>query len=198
MRDERTPVIRLTLGEHVSVIQARSTYRFDLDDLSDVDFVGATTPVVFEYARRGCSFVLPPAPFVFIGLDAGHAVYARVSPHPRLLTLEESFDLIEGLAEIFERAAWRQAAEHLATHDERQDAFDELEELYGDPATPEQHVSGFGDWRCDEGDEIYLTLRRDSRRAAAPDGLFIVTVNVENEKLSEHYGAEVTKSREPG
>ncbi len=188
MRDERTPVIRLALGEHISEIQARSTYRFDLKDLSAVDFVGATTPVVFEYARRGCRFVLPPAPFVFVGLDAGHAVYARVSPHPRLLTLEESFDLLEGLAEVFEEAGWRQTAEHLATPDERQDVFEELEEVYADPATAEQHAADFGDWRCDAGDELYVTLRRDSRAGSA--GLFIATVNIENEKLSEQYGRE--------
>ncbi|HEX8335639.1 MAG TPA: hypothetical protein VF621_02865, partial [Pyrinomonadaceae bacterium] len=75
-------------------------------------------------------------------------------------------------------------------------AFDELAEVYADPETAEQYVSDFGDWRGGGGDEMYLTLRRESRRAAAPDGLFILTVNVENEKLSEHYSEEVTRSRE--
>ncbi|HEX8337870.1 MAG TPA: hypothetical protein VF621_14130, partial [Pyrinomonadaceae bacterium] len=110
MNVETLPAIRLALGDDVSEIQARSTYRFDLGRLSDIDFIGATTPVVFEYGRPGSSFKLPPALFVSVGLDAGHAVYVRVSPHLRLLTLEESFDLIEGLVEIFDRAAWRQEA----------------------------------------------------------------------------------------
>lgn len=190
MRDETLPVIRLALGDHLSEVEARSTYRFGRAALSGVDFVGATTPVIFEYVRRGCSFVLPPAPFVSVGLDAGHAVYARASPHAHLLSLEGSFDLLEELAELFDGAGWRQAAEGLGTTGERQDVFDELGEVYADPETPEQHVLDFGDWRGGGGDEMYVTLRRESRRGASPGGLYIVTVNIENEKLSEQYGEE--------
>lgn len=212
MAKEELPMIRLALGDDFATVQSRSTYEFGRREISDTDLIATNTPLVFQYARPKCQFTLPPALFVGLGLDYAHVVFARVSPHLRYLTMDESLQLLDGLGDTLRRAEWRQVSREYASGEE-------LRREFADPTADRQLVVGVGRWEC-EGDEIYITLERSrqreeqtvapiranayaslllswgGRQTVVPEGnedLFTTTVKIDNEEILRHYSDKVTE-----
>lgn len=174
MSERPLPVVRVALGDHFSKIQAQSDYDFDREVISEIDLIGVTSPVVFEYARPGSGFRLPPSLFVSIDLDDGHAAEVNVSPHTERLTLEEALTLLDRLGQTFNAAGWERVVAEDASPD-----F--LRRVFADPETEDDYSAEAGTWRSAD-EEIYVTLERHGRGGAAAAGgdLFVLTVNIED------------------
>ncbi|MEO8126129.1 MAG: hypothetical protein ABJF23_16330 [Bryobacteraceae bacterium] len=168
------PAIRLTLGDDLETIQRQSTYRFPPRQLSGTGVIAAGEPVIFEYARPGCGFRLPPARSFGASVDEAQAVSIIVSPQLRYIQLTDALGLIDYINRLLERSSWSLS--------KRYPTADQV------PSRGKQYEANHleirvADWRCGD-DELYIELaRRRQREDGLNYDLCLVSVKIVNERL---------------
>jgi hypothetical protein len=182
---QRTPTIRLTLGDDFQTIQRESTYRFPPRELGRIDVVAVSEPVTLEYTRPGCAFTLPPARSFSAAIDDGHAVSVTVSPHLRFISFADAESLIDQVKQLLVTSGWTLARQYLSA--------EQVRGRFRDSQQSGILTLRTEDWRCLE-DEVSIELARHWRQGESlpqaggrNEDLYVVSVKIENDRVRTQY-----------
>jgi hypothetical protein len=179
------PIIRLALGDSFSEIRTKSIFQFPSREMTNLEVVASDTPVIFEYTRNGCQFILPPALSFSAAIDDLHATRVVVSPHLQYLKQSDAEALIKKLISLFGSSGWSITKQYFS--------IEQVKTIFNDPKTPSDHTIRMLEWGCN-GDELYLQIERhwranDSlpRLTGRSEDLYVVTIKIENDRVRERY-----------
>jgi hypothetical protein len=182
---ETLPTIRLALGDDFNTIREQSTYRFPPRTLGRIDVIAAGEPVIFEYARPGCDFRLPPARSFAAAVDDGHAVSVTVSPQLSYTSLGGALDLIAQIGAALGDRRWQLSKRYLNA--------DQIRSRFGDLTVNSDVTVRVEDWRCGD-DEVYVELARHWRAgeslpqlAGKEHDFCLVSLKIENDRVRRQY-----------
>ena len=175
----------MTLGEDYATIQTHSTWNMlgRRDELTDIDLVGCSDPIILEYRQGEGHFTLPPA-LVFSAsfLDA-HAVNIVVSPHLDYLLPREVVVLVDEIVDMLGKAGWRQVRDYMT--------LDAAMKTFSETGTDDKILS-ISVWGF-HGDELLIKIERHEIAANVEikaQKFYVVTLKITNDIIYDYAFAE--------